>query len=137
MDSIQQQHEQAIGQKFIAWYNAHYGTNFALFGRGAAPPDLIYKSDTEELFVEVSGGYYDEEHAKMLWQNARHVTDASTRWTGKEPDQTLVDHISAVLEKKAAKQYPGNCVLVVNTNPDITSADEFAELLGRSSETAV
>jgi hypothetical protein len=43
MDEIQEQHERAIGEAFIGWYNQQNGTRFVYHGRPREAPDLIYR----------------------------------------------------------------------------------------------
>lgn len=129
MDITQEQHERAIGDAFISWYNDQNGCHFCYHGRGADPPDLIYRSGSAEMFLEITTAYYDSAHARMLWQNARGVTAAPDAWSGGAPDLGLMASINSTLEKKGAKTYPSGCVLVVAVYPDLTSADEFRDLL--------
>jgi hypothetical protein len=129
MDVIQEKHERAVGDAFIDWYNKLNGAAYQYYGRGADPPDLVYTSGTAELPLEITGSYYDADHATMLWQNARAIPEAPDLWIGKSPDQKLVDDISLALEKKSRMVYPFGCVLVVEVNPDVTTAEEFADLM--------
>jgi len=64
----------------------------------------------------------------MLWQQARQVPGAPDSWNSKSPDDKLISAINVTLAKKAAKQYPNRCVLVVSVNPDLVSAEEFEVL---------
>ncbi|MFQ5804333.1 MAG: hypothetical protein ACE5JQ_15700 [Candidatus Methylomirabilales bacterium] len=131
MDSIQEQHERAVGDAFIEWYNNWNGTKFRYHGRGADPPDLVYRSESEETFLEITVAYYDANNAAMLWQNARRVQGAANIWIGKNPDQKIIEHVNAVLTEKCGKQYPPKCVLVVGVYPDVTAAEELDALIGQ------
>lgn len=131
MDPTQEQYERAVGDAFIEWYNTQNGTEFKYHGRGANPPDLVYRSGDHELLLEITGTYYDMDYATMLWQNARCVPGAADMWMGKNPDQKLVDSISAALSKKCAKHYPANCVLVVNLEQATTLAEEIQSLIAQ------
>ncbi len=129
MDAIQEQHERAVGDAFVDWYNKLTGSSFEYHARGADPPDLIYREGTKELLLEITGGYYDDEHATMLWQNAREVPGAPDSWSGKSPDQKLIESINLALGKKSNKAYPSACLLVVAVYPDLVSSKEFVALL--------
>jgi len=129
MDTTQEQHERAVGAAFIEWYNRQNNTEFRYHDRGADPPDLVYRSGSQELLLEITAAYYDADDATMLWQNARGVPGAKNIWIGKEPDQKLVDSLNTVLSKKCDKQYPANCILVVHLNPHITAAEELETLI--------
>jgi hypothetical protein len=129
MDPIQETHERAVGDAFADWYNKRKGTSFEYNARGGDPPDLIYRDGTKELLLEITGSYYDGVHATMLWHNARDLPDAPDSWSGKSPDQKLVDSVNLALEKKSSKAYPSDCVLVVVVYPDLIAADEFTARL--------
>lgn len=130
-DTTQEQHERAVGDAFIEWYNRQQGTELRYHGRGADPPDLVYRSGDDELLLEITGAYYDTDYATMLWQNARRVPGASNMWIGKSPDQKLVYSVNAALSKKCNKRYPANCVLLVNLEQATTSAEEVEALIAQ------
>jgi hypothetical protein len=118
-----------VGDCFIEWYNKKNSTEFNYDRRGADPPDLIYCSGNQELLLEITSSYYDEDNAAMLWQNARGVPSAADMWIGKSPDQTLIDHINGLLVKKCSKQYPEHCLLIVHIYPDPTDSNEMNVLI--------
>jgi hypothetical protein len=127
MDVTQEQHERAIADAFIDWYNQQNNTIFRFHKRGETP-DFVYIFGNQTMLLEVTGSYYDEEYAEMLWQNARHRPNAPQMWKGKEPDQNLINHANINLTKKCAKKYPSGCVLLINIYPEITTAEEFEYL---------
>ena len=129
MDAVQQKHERAVGEAFVAWYNGVSRMSYEFHVHGSDPPDLIYRNGSQELLLEITAGYYDAAHATMLWQNAREVPGAPDSWSSKGPDQKLIDHVNLAIEKKSAKAYPSGCLLVIAVYPDLASADEFAALL--------
>jgi hypothetical protein len=128
MDALQEPHERAVGDAFIEWFNARKGASFAYSSRGSDPPDLIYRDGSKEVLLEITVAYYDDGHARMLWQNARNVGGAPDLWSSKSPDQKLVDSVTMALAKKSAKAYPSGCMLLVVVYPDLTDAEEFASL---------
>ena len=65
----------------------------------------------------------------MLWQNARGVPDAADLWSSRSPDTKLIDSINLMLAKKSTKPYPPGCILVLVLYPDLTTAEEFEELM--------
>jgi hypothetical protein len=129
LDPTQEQHELTVGDAFIRWYNEHEGTEFTYASRGANPPDLVYRSKSKEMLLEITVAYYDPANATILWKNARDLPDAADSWMSKNPDQKLIDSIDAALTKKCNKRYPANCVLVVNLYPAITAAEELDALI--------
>ena len=128
MDAIKEQHERAIADAFINWYNQQHNTIFKFHERGETP-DFIYIFGNRKMLLEVTGSYYDDDYAKMLYQNARHRPNAPQIWIGKEPDQNLINHANVGLTKKCAKKYPTGCILLINIYPDITTSEEFQSLI--------
>lgn len=129
MDPTQEKHERAVADAFVHWYNRHHGTAYAYHARGADPPDFVYRMGTREMLLEVTAAYYDPANATMLWQNARGLPGAPQVWKSKNPDGKLVERIHLALKNKCAKQYPSRCLLLVGLYPDLTTADEFADLI--------
>jgi len=129
MDTIQEKHERAVGDAFVDWYNKTHGTSFNYYTRGADPPDLIYREGKQELSLEITGVYYDADHATMLWQDARDLPDAPGSWNSWSPDEKLIHSINLALKKKCGNAYPSGCVLVVVIYPDLCTAEEFVALL--------
>jgi len=129
MDATQDKHECAVADSFIEWYNSRHGTAYGFYARGAEPPDFVYRDGGREMLLEITAAYYDANNATVLWQNARGVPGAAQSWMSKDPDRKLVDSVNAILQKKCGKQYPEGCLLLVAMYPDITTAEEFQELL--------
>lgn len=48
------QHERAVGETFIAWYNAKHRTAFKLIGRVDERPDLVFRDRDQELCAQVT-----------------------------------------------------------------------------------
>ena len=128
VDATQDKHERAVADTFREWYNSRHGTAYGFYARGADSPDFVYRDGDREMLLEVTAAYYDANNATMLWQIARGVPGAAQDWMGKDPDNMLVDSVSAILQKKCGRPYPKGCVLLVVLYPDITSADEFEDL---------
>lgn len=129
MDAMQEQHERGVGDDFIRWYNAQYGTAFAYYDRGGQRLDLIYRDGSKEMLLEITASYYGPDHAKMLWQDVRKVPGAPNMVIIKEPDQQLINYINVGLVKKCQKTYPLNCILVFQIYPDLISAEELNALI--------
>jgi hypothetical protein len=129
MDDTKAQHEKAVGDEFVRWFNEKNNTDFVLKGQaGDGPgPDLAYSA---ELRLEVTDAYYDDQDAKFLWKNARKAPDAPQGWQGTEFDKTLLDQINKRLEEKCLKSsYGPNCILVINMQPSLTTAEELESML--------
>ncbi len=129
MDCIQDQHERAVGGKFVKWYNALKGTAFGFAGRAGEAPDLIYRDGQRELRMEITDCYYDADDAKVKWQNAREVRNAPTAWSGVNADAALRDCVQDAIQRKCEKCYGPDCILVVNVSPAVTTAEEMGGLL--------
>jgi len=130
MDLLKKQHERAIADDFIDWYNKNGNTKYRFHKHGETP-DFIYIFENQKMLLEVTAEYYDEDYAKMLWQNARRRPSAPQMWVGKEPDQNLINHANIGLTKKCAKKYPTGCILLINIYPEITTAEEFELLINQ------
>ncbi|MBI2360631.1 MAG: hypothetical protein HYY46_11750 [Deltaproteobacteria bacterium] len=129
MDVTQEQHERAVADSFVEFYNRENGTDYRYHSRGEDPPDLIYRSGSHEMRLEITAAYYDTENAAMLWQNARGVPGARDIWISKSPDVKLIESINSTLAKKCVKRYPSGWVLLVDLYPDLVTAEEFADLI--------
>ncbi len=129
MDDIQRTHEHAAGDAFVDWYNRENGKQFVYDERPREAPDLRYVDAGDILDVEITNAYYDKRDAEMQWKSARKEPDAPIRWSGTNFDQALVEQINARLTDKCSKDYGRNCILVVNTLPALTTADEMEKML--------
>lgn len=129
MVSLKAQHERAVGDRFISWYNAKNATAFAFEERGADPPDLIYRDGGRRLPVEITTAYYDDADAIMRWKSARRDPTASASWSGVGPDENLASDIGRRLVEKCQSRLEPGTVLVVAIYPALTTADEIAALL--------
>ena len=66
--------EVRVVREFLLDYNQEKGTAFEVSASGNPPqPDVICKDrrTAERIGVEVTIAYYDEHHAKAVWQAAR------------------------------------------------------------------
>ena len=131
MNELKEKSERAVGESFIEWLNSEKGTKYRFKTRPDRAPDLIYASDSNELFIEVTTAFYDDEHAKFIWKGVRGEADAPNRWVGVNPNKSLVDEIYNRLIKKAGKRYGNETLLLIEVPPGVTSAEELSELLDK------
>jgi len=131
MDTIQKQHELAIGDAFITQFNQQQGTQYVFHRRGNKAPDLVYRHGDLKLQLEIVTCYYDTNDAKTKWQIARNLPNAPTGWSGVDFDQALVANINAKIHDKCAKDYGPNCMLIVYISPNLTTFKEMEALLPR------
>ena len=129
MDHTQEEHEQAVGNEFVVWLNKENGSSLVFSRRGTPAPDLIYIDGTSELGLEISSAYYDGAHARFQWKNARGNSDAPSSWSGMNFETHLIQNIGEVIKTKSQKAYGPNCYLVIFVRADLTSYDEFIDLL--------
>ena len=108
MDAVLQQFEQAVGDEFAEWLTRTAGHACTFVRRAGEAPDLVYSYRSEELFVEVTGAYYDGAHAAFLWKAARGQSDAPDHWEGVEPDKSLAAAVIARVNQKSLKRYGPN-----------------------------
>ena len=131
MDEIQKQHELAAGDVFIAAFNRQQGTNYVFDHRGDEAPDLVYRHGDSQICLEIVTYYYDANHAKFLWKNARNLPDAPTGWSGVDFDDALVANINSKIRHKCAKDYGPNCMLIVYISANLTTFKQMETLLPR------
>ena len=129
MDSVQEKHERAVGDSFIAAFNCLQKTAYVFERRGDPAPDLIYRDGDSRISLEIVDCYYDSNHAKVVWQNARSLPDAPTRWCGKDFDQALVATLNRHIQAKCEKTYGPGCLLVVHIRPNLTTYKDMEELM--------
>ena len=65
MDAIKEQHERAIADAFINWYNQQHNTIFRFHKRGETP-DFVYIFGNQIMLLEVTGSYYNDDWTKPL-----------------------------------------------------------------------
>ena len=131
MDDIQEQHERAVGNAFIAASNQQQGSQYVFDRRGNEAPDLVYCDGDSQIYLEIVGCYYDTNDAKFKWQIARNLPNAPTGWSGVNFDEALVANINAKIRHKCAKDYGPNCMLIVYISPNLTTFKEMEALLPR------
>ncbi len=131
MNEFQEKNERAVGEGFIEWLNSGKGTTYRFKARPDRAPDLIYTSDSNELFIEVTAAFYDHEHARFIWKGVRGEADAPERWTGINANESLVNAIHNCIINKAQKRYENETLLLIEVPPGVTSAEELSELLDR------
>jgi len=68
MDTVQEQFEKGIGDRFFEWVNSETGACFSFTGRVDRALDLVYSSNGKELLTEVTPAYYDSARAVFLWK---------------------------------------------------------------------
>jgi len=129
MDDYQQQFERKVGDSFITWYNESIGSFFIFCARPDDAPDLKYKDGDVVLMLEVTSSYYDNNDAKLLWQNFRQLPHAPKGWGGKNMDEALLLDVTRRIEKKCQNNYGKNCMLVVYIHPQMTEKEEVDELI--------
>jgi hypothetical protein len=129
MDKIQEQHERTIGDFFITEFNRKYGMRYVFSHRGDGGPDLIYSDKSSEVGLEIVTCYYDSNHAKFGWQNARDFPNAPKSWEGVNFNSELIENINAAIQAKCEKAYGPNCLLVINTYSGLTTYNKMDYLL--------
>ena len=129
MDLIQEQHEHAVGQAFITWYNAKHRTAFTFSGRGGEAPDLIFRDGDRELRAEVTTAYFDALQSRFLWMPARGRAGAPRVWEGVDFEKGLIRSINEQLAAKCQKDYGPGRVLLISVHPTVTTATMMREVL--------
>ena len=130
MDPIQEQFERSVGEEFFEWFNEEYYTDYSYVGRPEKAPDLNYLSvEKKDIFVEVTGAYYDSKHSTFLWKSIRGVKDAPDSWAGVDPNIKLANDIRECIKAKTIKRYGPNTILLVVVPPGVTTVEDLEVLL--------
>lgn len=132
MESLKELDEQAVGDRFIDWFNTKFGLEYSFSRRAGKAPDLVYAlPDKTELFVEVTSAYYGKEYAKFIWNGVRSEEDQFLVTELKDHDNKLVSDIIRMVGQKSVKRYEKHCILVISVTSFWTSAKTLAELLSK------
>lgn len=116
--------EQDVTSGFLMPYNHAKGTIFSVIRGGIPPePDLICQDcrTCQQIGIEVVAAYYDKNHAKFIWEQARGRTIASYSPAG--PDHTTnkraLAHALRNIKNKSTKTYktPGRLFLLAQIYP--------------------
>ena len=133
--------EQDVTSGFLMPYNHAKGTVFSIIRGGIPPePDLICKDCRTclQIGIEVVTAYYDKNHAKSVWEQARSKAAAPYFLTG--PDHIInkraLAHALRNIKNKSTKTYktPGRLFLLVQIYPwrlylsDVTDSLETLHL---------
>src|SRR5258706_7827791 len=129
MDQVQGDHERAVGETFITWYNAKHRTAFKFTARAGEAPDLLFCDGGLKMHAEVTSAYYDALQAGFLWMPARRRADAPRIWEGVDFEKGLIRSINDQLANKCQKDYGRGCVLLISVHPTVTTATMMKEVL--------
>jgi hypothetical protein len=129
VDTIQEEFEQGVGDRFASWLSVASGEKCLFLRRADRAPDLIYSYRGGELLVEITAAYYDGNHAEFLWKGARGASNSPSGWSGVNPDRSLTAAISKRITEKSKKRYGENAVLLIEVPPGVTAVERLEELL--------
>jgi hypothetical protein len=139
LDGLKERTERWVGDQFIAWWNARFGSSFT-FSRLGFPPaaDVEYIDGDQALHVEVTGVYYDDDAARFDNMNARGLPNAPDGWSSLKDDGSVVaidtsfiESLNQRLAEKSAKSYSDPPVLVVHHTSRFHHSPELLELLNQ------
>ena len=132
MESLKEQDERAVGERFIEWFNTQFDLSYSFLKRAGEAPDLVYAlPDKTKLFIEVTSAYYGNKHAKFIWDGARSSEDQVLVSEGMNYDTKLVSDIVRMVGQKCIKRYEKHCILVVSVTSFWTPAKILAQLLSQ------
>lgn len=129
MDTQLEDFERGVGDRFAEWLTSTTGRKCMFLRRGVEAPDLVYEFVEQELLIEVTAAYYDDNHAKFLWKGAKNLPDAPESWSGVNPDKNLANAIQKRVNDKSAKRYGKNVALLIEVPPGVTTAERLEKLL--------
>ena len=122
--------ERKVADTFFDWLKNQGGPVFVFSRRAGEAPDLVYVNGIDELQVEVTGAYYDADHARLLWEYERGAENPPTGWHGVgNADKALAEDVLTRLRDKCRKRYGGTTILLIFIPPGLTSADDLWELV--------
>ena len=129
MDQVQDQHERAVGETFIASYNAKHRTAFKLIDRVDEHPDLVFRDGDRELCARVTTVYYDPLDAQFRWTHARARPEAPKVWTGFDFEKGLIRSINDEIAERCGEDCGRGCILLISVHPTVTTATMMNEVL--------
>lgn len=116
--------EVGVVQNFLLDYNWEKGTAFQVSASGNPPqPDVICKDrwTAEQIGVEVTIAYYDEQHAKTVWQAARGKATSGYPLSRSDRVENLrvLKAVNELIKGKSKKTYrfAGRLLLLAVTYP--------------------
>jgi hypothetical protein len=116
--------EVRVSGEFLLDYNHEKRSRFKVLASGCPPqPDIICKDveTGEEIGIEVTIVYYDEQHAKSVWRAARG--EAASGYPLSRPDSVenlrVLHRANLAIKRKSKKSYGfvGRILLLVATYP--------------------
>ncbi len=116
--------EVIVAREFLLDYNREKGSAFKVLASGKPPqPDVLCQDARtgEEIGIEVTIAYYDEQHAKTVWQAARGK--AAGGYPLSRPDSVenlrVLQRVNEGMKGKSKKKYEfvGRLLLLVVTYP--------------------
>ena len=130
MSQAQDHHERAVGETFIASYNAKHRMAFKLIGRVDELPDLVFRDGDRELCAHVTTAYYDPLDAQFKWTHARARQQAPKINAGFDFERELIRSINDEIAEKCGRNREPGCILLISVHPTVTTATMLREVLG-------
>lgn len=128
------QHEKAVAECFIGKYNEARKTSFVLKQRGKPPaPDFEYKDSTTDkvISLEVTEIYYDEHHAKGIWQVVRGNIKKFQSNIIVNPTERLREFIEHAIAEKCKKNHDFSYPIILvldSTRPPLHDERDFGKI---------
>ncbi len=102
---IQQAHERAYVDHFLAWFNRAYHSNFKVVSE-PNPPEAVVRSSRTTRWIEVSTAFWDEHYAKDLYSHATPGEAYQPVGNGpfQDMDRVFSGNFVSVVKKKLEKK---------------------------------
>ncbi len=136
--NLKRQFEQRIAKEFIKNENVIPSSkNYKLKEHGDAP-DFIIKDDEEnEIGLEITSAYYDQELAKgyfELLRSTKQGIDYSQNVVMLNPDIMLISFVKRILNKKCLKNYGNQSILVIYVDAPVWDNRKLNRIRGITRE---
>lgn len=123
-DGLKRRLEWNVATEFLLEYNHAIGSSFRATSHGKPPePDILCKDSQtgERIGIEIGTAYYDDTHAKSVWDSARGKK-ASPYWISRpdaQENRRVLRNANKIIRRKSKGRYSatGRLLLVVALEP--------------------
>jgi len=126
---VDDQHERAVGESFIATHNGRHRTAFKLIERLDEAPDLLFRDGDRDMRAQVTTAYYDPLKAEFRWTHAQSRPGVPEIGTAFDFERGLVRSINDEIAERCGGERGRGCILLISVHPTVTTATMLSEVL--------